>query len=470
MPLVEALKKYIDGGVIPMHMPGHKQGKGLSDDFIKDLVKMDLTEVPGLDNLHFPKGAIYEAERLLSEAYGSKYSYFVVNGSTGSNYAMMLSALKPGDKVVMMRNSHKSAYNALILAGAEAVYLYPEYVKEYQIAAGLNYDGFIKTLDDHPDAKAVFVTSPDYYGFCIDISKIAYEAHKRDMLLLVDEAHGAHFHFSGKLPDDALKQGADMVSQSPHKTLTAFTQSSYLHINTDKVDESRVKDALRLVQSTSPSYMLMASLDYTRALMQGKGAAMLDEAIDLSAKLRDGIRKYGISCPGSEFGKRYGIIDHDPMKIFISMDKRGIEGHEVERILRRDYGIQLEMSDAHNALAMITLSDDKSSVKKLEDSVISLYNNSSAGEKTIKSGCEINKLKNKNKGRMNLRDAYFADKICANLDDAAGEICGDFIVPYPPGIPIVCPGEILMKQDIDDIKNRKNVQGVEKGFIRIIKR
>ncbi|WP_026486397.1 aminotransferase class I/II-fold pyridoxal phosphate-dependent enzyme [Caldanaerobius polysaccharolyticus] len=467
IPILEALEDYVQQGIVPMHMPGHKQGRGFIKacgkelkgfSFAQDMAKMDATEVPGLDNLHYPEGPIKEAEELAARAFGADYTFFIVNGSTAGVYAMILSVLNPGDTAIVMRNSHRSVYNGLILGGIRPCYVMPYFCREYGIAMGITSRDIAHAMDMYPEAKAVVITSPNYYGFCLDIKSIADEVHKRGKLLLVDEAHGAHLHFSKRLPDDAIAQGADMAVQSAHKTLCAFTQTAYLHVKSDRVNIERVREALRVVQSTSPSYMLMASLDYARALMEEKGKDMLEVAIDLAVEIRQRLKDVGIVCPGDEMIGRYGIAGFDTTKLIISMSHWGYSGYHIEKVLREQYKVQLEMSDPYNGLAMITMADDNSTVGALQKALMDM------AQKFPKRGHLPVENVDIPLPPMALapREAYYSPKAEVPLDQAEGMICGDFIVPYPPGIPVLCPGEMITKEAIECIGRYERVQGIKK--------
>ncbi|SHE87963.1 arginine decarboxylase [Caldanaerobius fijiensis DSM 17918] len=475
VPLLEALEGYIAEGVVPMHMPGHKQGRGFikldvngggrpGSSSFEHIIEMDLTEIPGLDNLHYPEGPIKKAEELAAQAFGADRTFFIVNGSTAGVYAMMLGVLDPDDRVIVMRNSHRSVYNAMILGGIRPYYLLPSYCKEYGVAMGVTAQDVIYAMDRCPEARAVVITSPNYYGYCLDIKSIAEEVHKRGKLLLVDEAHGAHLHFSKRLPADALAQGADMVVQSAHKTLCAFTQTAYLHVKSDNVNIERVREALRLVQSTSPSYMLMASLDYARALMEGQGKSMLERAIDMSIKLRRQLRDAGVVCPGDEMIGRYGIAGFDATKLIINMSHWGYSGYDIERILRQEYKVQLEMSDPYNGLAMITLADDQSTVGVLEKALMDMAKKLHKRGRLSVEDVDISLPPM----ALTPRQAYYSPKAEVPLNEAEGMICGGFIVPYPPGIPVLCPGEIITKEVIKLIGRYERVQGVDKGKIKVL--
>ncbi|WP_043884156.1 aminotransferase class I/II-fold pyridoxal phosphate-dependent enzyme, partial [Caldanaerobacter subterraneus] len=385
-PLYDALMEYVKKETVPFHMPGHKQGRVLPKEYIENLAKIDLTEVPGLDNLHNPDGPILEAEKLAAKAFGSKQAFFLVNGSTAGIYAAMYAVLNPTDKVLVMRNSHKSVYNGVVLTQSIPVYLLPEIDYENGIAMGIDVEKLEEVLQKERDVKAVVVTHPNYYGFCSDIEKIVDIVHKYGKILIVDEAHGAHFPFSNNLPKTSIKAGADIVVQSLHKTLTSFTQTSILHLNSDRVDVDRLKYSLSLFQSTSPSYILMSSIDMAREYMEKEGKKRLEEVIQLALYVRREIDKMeGIRCLGEDIVGRYGIVDFDVTKLTISVKNLGIEGPEAEDFLRRECNIQVEMSDVYNILAMVTVGDDEKRVKMLLEGLKKLSKN----RKRVKFGDRI---------------------------------------------------------------------------------
>ncbi len=374
-PLYEALMDYVKKQIIPFHMPGHKQGRIFPEEYLVNLTKIDLTEVPGLDNLHNPEGPILEAQKLAARAFGAKESFFLVNGTTSGIYAAMYAVLDPDDKVLIMRNSHKSVYNGLVLTGAVPFYINPEIDYESGIPMGVNIDKLEECLKKNESIKAVVITYPNYYGFCSDIEKISDIVHKYHKILIVDEAHGAHFPFSGNLPLSSLQVGADIVVQSIHKTLSSFTQSSILHLNSDRVDTNRLKYFLSLFQSTSPSYLLMSSLDLARDYMEKEGKNRLEKAIILADYARHEINTLGgVRCLGEEILGSFGIVDFDKTKLTISVKNLGITGPEAEGFLRENFNIQVEMADTFNILAMITLADNKEEVELLIKGLANMKN------------------------------------------------------------------------------------------------
>ncbi|MEW9083135.1 aminotransferase class I/II-fold pyridoxal phosphate-dependent enzyme [Caldanaerobacter subterraneus] len=466
-PLYDALMEYVKKETVPFHMPGHKQGRVLPKEYIENLAKIDLTEVPGLDNLHNPDGPILEAEKLAAKAFGSKQAFFLVNGSTAGIYAAMYAVLNPTDKVLVMRNSHKSVYNGVVLTQSIPVYLLPEIDYENGIAMGIDVEKLEEVLQKERDVKAVVVTHPNYYGFCSDIEKIVDIVHKYGKILIVDEAHGAHFPFSNNLPKTSIKAGADIVVQSLHKTLTSFTQTSILHLNSDRVDVDRLKYSLSLFQSTSPSYILMSSIDMAREYMEKEGKKRLEEVIQLALYVRREIDKMeGIRCLGEDIVGRYGIVDFDVTKLTISVKNLGIEGPEAEDFLRRECNIQVEMSDVYNILAMVTVGDDEKRVKMLLEGLKKLSKN----RKRVKFGDRI-LFPSLPEMELTPSEAVRKKKVRVPFEKAEGAISADFVTPYPPGVPLICPGERIEKDMVKYIEVLYNkgikVLGIQDNLLSV---
>ncbi|MEQ2130191.1 aminotransferase class I/II-fold pyridoxal phosphate-dependent enzyme [Caldanaerobacter subterraneus KAk] len=466
-PLYDALMEYVKKETVPFHMPGHKQGRVLPKEYIENLAKIDLTEVPGLDNLHNPDGPILEAQELAAKAFGSKQAFFLVNGSTAGIYAAMYAVLNPTDKVLVMRNSHKSVYNGVVLTQSIPVYLLPEIDYENGIAMGIDVEKLEEVLQKERDVKAVVVTYPNYYGFCSDIEKIVDIVHKYGKILIVDEAHGAHFPFSNNLPKSSIKAGADIVVQSLHKTLTSFTQTSILHLNSDRVDVDRLKYSLSLFQSTSPSYILMSSIDMAREYMEKEGKKRLEEIIQLSLYARREIGKIEeMKCLGEDVVGRYGIVDFDVTKLTISVKNLGIEGPEAEDFLRRECNIQVEMSDVYNILAMVTVGDDEKRVKMLLEGLKKLSKN----RKRVKFGDRI-LFPSLPEMELTPSEAVRKKKVRVPFEKAEGAISADFVTPYPPGVPLICPGERIEKDMVKYIEVLYNkgikVLGIQDNLLSV---
>jgi len=434
--------EYRDEEVISFHMPGHKKGmaqKKAEVDFgVGDLLALDTTEVPGIDNLHSPEAAILSAQRLAAEAFGADESFLLVNGTTCGIYTMIMAATEPGDKIIIPRNCHRSVYGAVILGRLAPVYIDPETDEELGIAFGIKPETVEYTLEKHRDAKAVVITNPTYYGTCSDLKKIAEIIHERNALLLVDEAHGSHFSFSERLPMSAMEAGADMAAQSIHKTMPAMTQGSMLHVRHGRVNIEKVRLFLQLTQTTSPSHVLLASLDTARYIMQVKGRELLSEIIDWSNRARNEINGIpGLYCLSTDRVGRYGIADIDPTRITVNLGRLGIDGKKAEAILRKSFKLQVEMSDLYNIVAITTIGNTQADYEQLVEALRKL---ALSGEKRETAGTALFFQKTPELCIMPWEAVYY-EKEQVVFKDSIGRICGEMIIPYPPGIPVLMPGE-----------------------------
>lgn len=467
-PLFDGLLKYIKKETTPFHMPGHKQGKGVlrADELKENLFKIDLTELPDTDNLHNAKGIILEAEELAAKAFGAKRSFFLVNGTTGGIYAMMLSALNPGEKLLIERSCHRSSFSGMILAGVKPAYIEPTVDFEDGISVGVTPESVEKALIRNRDAAAVMVTYPNFYGLCMDIKAIADIVHRYGKILMVDEAHGVHFKFHADFPMTALEAGADIVVQSVHKTLPSFTQSSILHVGTDMIDIDRLVFALRLVQTTSPSYLLMASLDLAREEME-EHPELMDKAVRLSHLARERLKKSGdIHVIDEDIIGEYGIVDIDPTKLVVNVKGLHMTGHDAEAILRDRYNIQVELSDMYNILSMITVGDEEEDIMRLTDAILGLKRNKENRVIPITFDYKAPEI------IYNPREASFMQKKRVPIVESVGKIAGDFLIPYPPGIPYVAPGELIttgIALEIEElVAIGVEVIGYDKGYVTIL--
>ncbi len=447
IPILESLISYREEGAAPFHMPGHKRGgvyEKMGFNFIcGDLLALDTTEVPGVDNLHCPEGAVLKAQRLAAKAFGADHSFFLVNGTTSGIYAMIMASANPGDKVIVPRNCHRSVYGAIILGRLVPVYIEPEIDRELGIAMGIKPDIVESALDQNKDAKAVVITNPTYCGACSDLMKIAEITHNREALFLVDEAHGSHFSFNDRLPISALKAGADMAAQSIHKTLPSMTQSSMLHVRSDRVDIEKLKLFMQLAQTTSPSHILLASLDAARAVMQEKGRELLDDIIDWSNWARNELNNIpGLYCLASDRIGRYGISDIDPTRITVNLGAAGISGTEAYAMLRKDFNIQMEMADLYNIVAITSIGDRRSDYEKMVSALKSLVTKIAEKSRTIVPGIFPHPAE------LSIMpwEAIYCETEQVGINESVGKICGEMIIPYPPGIPVIMPGEMITQE------------------------
>lgn len=444
MPLLEAMKTFETGEPAYFRIPAHRFQRGVNPLFrqaVGDQVfRYDLTEAEGLDDLHHPEGAIREAEELAAELYGSRRCWFLVNGTTCGNEAMILSAAGPGEKIMVPRNAHKSVLMGLILSGACPVWIQPEYLEDWGIFGGVTPEAVEEGFRREPDCRAVFLVSPTYYGVCSDIRSIAEICHRHRALLLVDEAHGSHLYFSEQFPRGALQQGADLCAQSTHKTGGSMTQSSLLHLQGSLADPARVDENLKLVMSTSPSYLLMASLDAARCQLALHGEEMMEKSRELAALAERELRE----IPGIRvLGETSGTIcfQKDPARLVFSARDLGIGGFELQERLYREAGVSLELADYENAVAVVTWGNSREEIRRLTEGMRKIA--SERTEKAAPPGRKNFQLPGLPHMRLTPREAYFGKKKTVPWKEAAGQTAGEMAAPYPPGIPLIYPGEIL---------------------------
>lgn len=477
-PLFNALMEYVDRETIPFHVPGHKKGVGADAEFKKFIgenpFKIDVTVFKLVDSLHHPTGPIKKAQELASDAYGSDASFFCIHGTSGAIQAMIMSVVGSYDKIIIPRNVHKSVTSGIILSGATPVYMQPELDKEVGIAHGVTPETVEKTLKENPDAKAVLIINPTYYGVATDIKKIATIVHSYDIPLIVDEAHGPHLGFNDKLPMSAIEAGADICCQSTHKIIGALTQCSLLHVCSKRISVHRVQQMLSLLQTTSPSYILMASLDCARRQIALHGEELLDKSISLANYAREEINKIpGFYSFGKEIIGNPGVFALDPTKITITCRDLGITGFQLDMILSDKYHIQLELSDLYNGLAVGSFGDTKENIDSLINALKEISKEYENNENKKSDFIDIPAIPEQVKIP---RDAFNSEKVVLPLNDSKGRISGEFLLAYPPGIPVLCPGEIITEEIINYIQKLKDaglyVQGTEDlevNFIKVVK-
>lgn len=450
-PLYSKLLQFQSENNISFHVPGHKNGALLSyddDAWKRNLWKFDVTELNGLDDLHAPMGVIEEAEKLLTTLYGVKKSYFLVNGSTVGNLAMILSVLKEGDKVFVQRNSHKSIMNGIKLAKAQPILLNPDYEEEWKVETFLSKSTLKQAIARFPDVKTLILTSPNYYGMVGDLEAIIQLAHANGICVLVDEAHGAHFIGSDYFPPSAVQLGADIVIQSAHKTLPALTMGAYLHYNTDFIKPHEVKYYLEILQSSSPSYLIMSSLDKARHYL-----ATYD------AEDRDYLQKtLTLFCKELKMIPQLKVLNYshqgDPLKITVqsTINKSGFE---LQKQLEKE-GVYTELADSNNVLfvfpllkkeTVFPLNEILTTIKKVFSGNISGVSNERGALASIKKSGDIVELK------LSEKEQALQNKREILLTDALHAVCAETIIPYPPGIPILMPGEEITANHINQLKN-----------------
>ena len=452
-PTQEALERMKRARLVPFDVPGHKRGRGnpeLAAFLGSACLDVDVNSMKMLDNLCHPVSVIRDAECLAAEAFRAAHAFFMVSGTTGSVQAMVLSAVGRGDKIIMPRNVHRSAINALILCGAIPIYVNPGIDDTLGIALGMRVEDVSAAIACHPDAKAVFVNNPTYYGICSDLRTITELAHAHGMKVLVDEAHGTHLYFSDRLPVAAMDAGADMAAISMHKSGGSLTQSSLL-LCSDSMPLGYVHQIINITQTTSASYLLLASLDISRRNLALRGREVVDKIIDLVAYARDEINAIGdYYAYGRELIDGAAVFDFDTTKLSIFTRPTGLAGIEVYDILRDDYDIQTEFGDIANLLAYVSVGDRPKDIERLVAALAEIRRNYRKDpSKTLKMEYIDPVVV------CGPQDAFYAEKESLPIAKSCGRICSEFVMCYPPGIPILAPGEQITEEILTYIRYAK---------------
>jgi len=463
-PLYEAVSKYIKRKMIPFHMPGHSQGKGapriLKKLFGEKFFDFDLTEVSGLDYLHYAQGVIREAENLASKLYGTESTIFLINGTTAGVHAMILDSVKENEKIIIGRNSHRSVIGGILLARAKPVFVEPEFNEEFGIITNLTVEEIEKAIKENPDAKVLLVTTPNYYGLQGRVKDIIDLGHKYGLRVLIDEAHGAHFPFNEKFPKSAIYLGADLVTQSAHKTLPTLTQTSFLHIPSKSVNVDRVEQVLSIIESSSPSYIFMTALDVARREMALHGKEMWDRAIEVAEYAREKISALqGFKVITEKIVNGIDIYAFDPIKLTINVEDLGYSGFEFEHFLNKN-GIEIELADLQNVLLFITVGTSKRDI----DILLSVL-------RKVQPKKEKNKIKMERTPKappfaMMPFETLKKDFEVIPLKEAKGRVSWGIVAPYPPGIPVLAPGMVIDDDCIDFIDEVFKYGGLVQGSVR----
>lgn len=476
--LLDKLREYADSDYLPMHMPGHKRRMGdIGNPFFADISKIDITEIDGFDNLHHASGILLDAERRAAALYGSGETHYLVNGSTAGILSAISGCTDFGGKILMSRNSHKAAYHAVMLKGLYTEYLYPQIIREMGINGPVSPADVENTLEHHPDIQAVFITSPTYDGVVSDIEEIARIVHRYGIPLIVDEAHGAHFPFSPYFPKDSVSCGADAVIHSLHKTLPALTQSALIHLNGEYIDRESIRRYLTIYQSSSPSYVLMAGMDACMEWVSGhrkefdKFAGRLEGLRNELENMRH-LRLLTHEMLSESFSSScFGTARLDKSKILVSVQGTGISGHNLDRRLREEFHIEMEMACGSYVCAITSAADTQEILDRFGKAFLQIdesLNNArkirfddNAAEDTVlhaESVCTIQQAE------------HFPAESCT-LENCEGRISKDFVTLYPPGIPILAPGERVSREIAERIdkylKDGLEVHGAENGQIRV---
>jgi len=478
-PYLDALKKYVEDEVVTFDVPGHKKGK-IPNDFIEFVGRKtyicDVNVPRGLDNLNNPTGPIKEAQDLCAKAFNVDKAYFVMNGTSMAIQAMIMSCMKAKEVVIMPRNVHKSAIDALVLSGAVPVFITPIIDEEYGFANGVSTYNVIQAIDENPHAKAIYLVYPTYFGSVCDIETIVTYAHKKKMLVLVDEAHGTAYNFSNKLPKSAIEAGADLVASSMHKTGASLTQSSILLSQGNRVDYDRIRTTLNMLHTTSPSSIFLASLDAARKTMYFDGELLIDKMVklyDFAEKEINKKCKY-IHVLTDKYFHKIGVFKHDHTKLVISVKELGLSGKKVYDLLKDEYNVQAELGEMYVVLFSFGIGNIEKDIKALIKALVDI----DMKYKTEVKDLEFPVKYEFPKMFVRPREAFHGAKKYVNYLDSEGEISGESIMIYPPGIPLVIPGERINKNTVELIKHYysigalvlKSSEGTKVKVLNLVKR
>lgn len=478
-PLFSALVQHAERNPIQFHIPGHKKGIGMDPDFRQfigdNALSIDLINIAPLDDLHQPMGVIEEAQKLAANAFHADYTFFSVQGTSGAIMTMIMSVCSEGDKIIVPRNIHKSVMSAIIFCGAKPVFLSPARDENLGIDHGITTRSVRRALEIHPDAKAVLIINPTYFGVCANLKEIVELVHSYRIPVLVDEAHGALIHFHEKLPVSAMEAGADMAATSVHKLGGSLTQSSILNVNVKEglVNPKRVQTIFSMLTTTSTSYILLASLDVSRRNLALNGREIAETTIRLANEARKRINQIpDLYCFGEEILGTEATYDFDPTKLTVHVRHLGITGYDAENWLREHYNLEVELSDMYNILCLVTPGDTEESIQVLVQALTALadqHRNVNEVRELVVQIPEIPQLS------LSPRDAFYGDTEIIPFKESAGRIIAEFIYVYPPGIPILLPGEVISQENIDYIMDHVQVGLPVKGpedrnveFVKVI--
>ncbi len=448
-PIYEALERFRQMRVVPFDVPGHKRGRGnpeLTAFLGEKCVNLDVNSMKPLDNLCHPVSVIRDAEKLAADAVGAAHAFLMVGGTTSSVQSMVLTACKRGDEIILPRNVHRSVINALVLCGAIPVYV----VQDLGISFGMTRESLAKAISEHPNAVAVLVNNPTYYGICSDLRSIVRMAHEAGMLCLADEAHGTHFYFGTAMPVSAMEAGADMASVSMHKSGGSLTQSSLLLCGPG-VHAGYVRQIINLTQTTSGSYLLMSSLDISRRNLALRGRQVFHQVEDLAEYAREEINAIGgYYAFGKELCNGNSVFDFDTTKLSVNTRNIGLAGIEVYDILRDEYDIQIEFGDIGNILAYLSVGDRVQEVERLVSALAEIRRRYLRDSSDLMKQEYIDPIV-----VTSPQEAFYADKVSLPLRETVGRVCSEFVMCYPPGIPVLAPGERITEEILDYIEYAK---------------
>ncbi|QSO49157.1 aminotransferase class I/II-fold pyridoxal phosphate-dependent enzyme [Alicyclobacillus mengziensis] len=474
-PLFHTLLQHAAQKPVQFHIPSHKRGRGMDTEFSQfigeNALSLDLINIAPLDDLHHPTGAIKAAQELAAAAFGADHTFFSVQGTSTAIMTMVLATVGPGDKILLPRNVHKSVLTAVMLADARPVFLHPEMDKTLGIMHGLSVETVSQALELHPDAKALLVINPTYFGIAADLKRIVELAHAKSVPVLVDEAHGVLTGFHNGLPMSAMEAGADMAATSVHKLGGSMTQSSILNVRSDLVDARHVQVVLSMLTTTSTSYLLLASLDVARKQLALHGEENVARALTLANRARVAINEIpGLYCPGEELLHSSATFALDATKLTVSVKDLGVTGYDVEQMLREEFNIEVELSDLYNILCLVSWGDSEEDITRLVEGLRGI---AGAYQHQIDRRHVQVRVPTMPILDMSPRQAFYAKTQTVPLKESVGRIMAEMIMVYPPGIPVLLPGERVEQSNIEYIEENLRaglpVQGTDDPEIRFVK-
>lgn len=478
--LIEQLRQYSASDYYPFHMPGHKRNRNMGEEY-KVPFDIDITEIHGFDNLHHPEGILKKSMEWAASVYGADKTYYLVNGSSCGILAAICGTTHCGGNILMSRNCHKSAYNGVFLNHLNVSYVYPQVMEELGIQGGVLPEDVDRILSHNPDVEAVLIVSPTYDGVVSDIEKIADIVHQYGKPLIVDEAHGAHFSFGEDFPRSAIELGADIVIQSIHKTLPCFTQTAVLHLKSGYVNQEEIERYLRVFQTSSPSYVFMAAIENCIFHMNREGRKELEQFYESLSRMRDRLKKMKhLELVDKDRIGASGVFDLDISKIVISVTDTLLTGAELDKILRNQYHLELEMCCADHVVAITSLGDREEGLIRLTEALLEIDSSLShkVEDEELESDLEWSrKVTTRPEVEMTIFEGVMAEKESVEIGKSVGQIAGEFVFIYPPGIPVIAPGEMLLPSLVHTIQQYQEmglaVQGLKDRTgktIQVVKR
>lgn len=461
--LYQKLEEYSNTDFYPFHMPGHKRNQ--ESTYGNFPLAQDITEIDGFDNLHHAEEILLQAQKNVAELYGVKESFFSVNGSTAGLLSAISAAVKKNGKLLTARNCHKAVYHAMYLRDIHPVYIYPPMETKYGINGGISPENVEKCLMEDPEIQAVLLTSPTYDGVVSDVRAIAELAHQYGVPLIVDEAHGAHFTFHTYFPVSAAEFGADIVIQSFHKTLPSMTQTAVLHRCTDLVSREKIARFMGIYQSSSPSYILMASMDACMEKLKKNGKEMYEQYTRDLQEARESLKKCrNLKLVTEEIKGKNAIFDYDRSKILISTIGTELNGNTLSELLRREYHLEMEMAAENYVTALTSVGDRKEGFERLCKALLEIDGKLDKGSEIQNKRELLEPLYIPLEQKMLISDAMDAESESCPLEKSAGRISGEFAYFYPPGIPVITPGEKITEQLLKSIKKYRREGFVLQGL------